>query len=40
MRSRRLLVPALGQAHELGVALADVRDFGMPHQIETPAHGA
>ena len=35
-----LLEPALGQAHDLRVALADVRDLGMPHQIETPPHGA
>ena len=35
-----LLEPALGQAHDLGVALADVRDLGMPHQVEPTAHGA
>ena len=40
LRGRRLLEAALGQAHDLGVALADVRDLGMPHQVEPPAHGA
>ena len=40
MGGRRLLVPARRQQHDLRVALADIRDLGMPHQVEPTAHGA
>ena len=35
-----LLVPALGEQHDLGIGLADVGDLGVPHQIQAPAHAA
>src|SRR4051794_11065130 len=38
MCSGRLLEAALGQPHHLRVALADVRDLCVPHEIEPPAH--
>ena len=40
VRGGGLLEAPLGQAHELRIALADVRDLGMPHQVEPPAHAA
>ena len=40
VRRGRLLAPALGEQHDLGIGLADVGDLGVPHQIEAPAHAA
>ncbi len=39
VRGRGLVEPALREAHDLGIALARVRDLGMPHQVEPPPHG-
>jgi aminoglycoside phosphotransferase (APT) family kinase protein len=38
VRGSELEAP-LGQPHDLGIALADVRHLRMPHQVEPPAHG-
>jgi hypothetical protein len=40
MSGRSLLEAALRQMHDLRVALTDVRDLGMPHQVEPTTHGA
>jgi hypothetical protein len=39
VRGRGLVEPALREAHDLGIALACVRDLCMPHQVEPPPHG-
>ena len=35
-----LLMPAVGEQHDLRVSLADIRDLRVPHQIEPPPHPA